>query len=221
MTGERGKFVARCSRDGRTRSTTRKIIFQKSHDHLLFLISFRPTLQVPSIISSPSPPPFGARIHFPRLVLAILRYQPTANTESGIMACAHANRRKRNADWGSGSSFQSARRSILIRKPKTIPASRDNMPRHRESARVRAIDAWTLFVESLETLRLHRETTTSGEVRSHINPLANGSLFKATENDERHTRISKAGSFNKFSIVLFNMSSRRWKDAHCLCTTDV
>lgn len=126
----------------RKRSSTWKIIFQKSHGHLLFLISFRPTLQVL---------PFLLFFLLPRATTlpsslsdVILRYRPTANTGFCIIARADA---ECNADWGfSGISFQFACRSILIRKSKTIRTAEDDMPRHRETARVHIPDWCTNVV---------------------------------------------------------------------------
>jgi len=74
-------------------SLTRKIIFQKSHGHLLFLISFRPTLQVIPflfffLLSRATSLPSG-------LSDVILRYRPTANMRFCIIARADA---ERNAD---------------------------------------------------------------------------------------------------------------------------
>lgn len=100
----------------RKRSSTRKIIFQKSHGHLLFLISFRPTLQVlPHLLLLPQATTLPSSLSD-----VILRYRPTANTGSRITA-REQTRNVMRIEVSPGFRFSSpARRSILIRKPKTI-----------------------------------------------------------------------------------------------------
>lgn len=133
-------------------SSTWKIIFQKSHIHLLFLISFRPTLQVLPFLLFFLP---RATTLPNSLSVAILRYRPTANTGSRIIA-RKQTRNVMRIEVSLGFRFSPpACWSILIRKPKTIWTAGDNMP-YRETARVytyiciHSIDARTLFVESLE-----------------------------------------------------------------------
>lgn len=151
MTGGRGKFVAR-----RKRSTTRKIIFQKSHDHLLFLISFRPTRQVSPISILP-------RKASTLCGLSSLFFAIGTNSKYGIryIIAREQTRTYIIRIEVYASSFQSTCWSILIRKLKTEASFwLDNMASASESASVCSIDIWTLFVKSLGTLGRHRETST-------------------------------------------------------------